>query len=302
MSEQTDTEEALYTYAMELFFKTGHAATSEPEFIDHTPQQFVYFDNKSDISLSQEQRNLFRTFNNVSRLFSANGCVFFSIDLFVSNTVRSQMAHDIHMMIHPVVGASGTICLFRLNNEVMLSLVGFGLRCILSDWYPMADGNESLIEKIDISNMSTNQNSDYFLDMVYMLARPYYLSGQPSIYELLPLNFISGTGLDDIDREEINQYVQDRINAPLREYGDDYVEYSEPAAVQSINIDSELDLMLLEMDNKDDNPFGEELEPEEDLDDNESTELNEYEFNGVDPEIFRDPLLMVKWLEKDQQT
>lgn len=77
MSNQEEAGEKLYTYAMELFFKAGHAATSEPEFINHSPTQFVYFDNKSDVDLSREQRNLLGTFNNVSRLFSVNGCVFF---------------------------------------------------------------------------------------------------------------------------------------------------------------------------------------------------------------------------------
>lgn len=301
--------ETNYTYAMELFFKTGHVATLKPEFINHSPEQFAYFDNRTDVSLTREQRSLFKAFNNVSRLFSVNRCVFFSINLLTSKVNRSQAAHDIHTMIHPVVEADGTICLFCHDDEVMLSFLGFGLRCILSDWYPMADENETLLEKLDIANFSIVRGTDYFSDMIYLLARNYYQSGQPSTYELIPIDFISRAGVDEIDREALNQYVQDQLNAPLYEYGDDYVEYDESAQIQNTDIGADLDLMLLEMDDEDDNPFGEDIEPEDDLDDDdeffdedaESENKDEYEFDDIDPEIFRDPLLMVKWLNRHTQ-
>ena len=276
-----------------------------------TVKQYIvaYFDNRTDVSLTREQRSLFKAFNNVSRLFSVNRCVFFSINLLTSKVNRSQAAHDIHTMIHPVVEADGTICLFCHDDEVMLSFLGFGLRCILSDWYPMADENETLLEKLDIANFSIVRGTDYFSDMIYLLARNYYQSGQPSTYELIPIDFISRAGVDEIDREALNQYVQDQLNAPLYEYGDDYVEYDESAQTQNTDIGADLDLMLLEMDDEDDNPFGEDIEPEDDLDDDdeffdedaESENKDEYEFDDIDPEIFRDPLLMVKWLNRHTQ-
>lgn len=66
--------------------------------------------------------------------------------------------------------------------------------------------------------------------------------------------------------------------------------------------------MLLDIDDEDDNPFGEEIElDDETLDEDdllgkntEETIKDEYEFNDVDPEIFRDPTLMVKWLKKNE--
>lgn len=305
MSIRDSAGEKLYAYAMELFYRAGHIASSEPEFSNHSPEQFAYFDNKSDVALSREQRNLFNVFNNVSRLFSVNQCVFFSINLSTPRLNRSQMAHDIHTMIHSIVKADGTICLFRSDDEVMLSFVGFGLRCVLSDWYPVIDDNEKLSQKLDIANMSIERGSDYFLDMVYILARYYYLSGQPSTYEILPINFISGSGIDDVDREGINQYIQDQINAPLREYGDDYVEYDGFFHTRQIDIGADLDLMLLEMTDEDDNPFGEDIEQEDDdlnedeLYDAKESERDEYEFDDVDPEVFRDPTLMVKWLNRE---
>lgn len=175
MSIQDAAGEKLYIYAMELFCRAGHVATSDPEYVNHSPQQFAYFDNKADVALTREQRSLFRAFNNISRLFTANRCAFFSINLLSSRLNRSQMAHDIHSMIHPIVDVAGTICLFRFEDEIVLSLEGFGQRCILSDWYPLFDENEELLEKVNIANMSIKRSADYFRDMVYMLARPYYL-------------------------------------------------------------------------------------------------------------------------------
>ena len=120
--------EKIYIFAMELFYRTGHVATFEPEFVNHSPERFAYFDNKRDAVFSNKQRTLFKAFNNVSRLFSVNRCVFFSINLLTSKADRSQTAHDIHTMIHPIIGADGTICLFRYEDEVMLSFDGFGYR------------------------------------------------------------------------------------------------------------------------------------------------------------------------------
>ena len=60
------------------------------------------------------------------------------------------------------------------------------------------------------------------------------------------------------------------------------------------------------MDDESDNPFGEDVENEDDIDaedrlneDSGNEERDEYEFDDVDPEIFRDPTKLVKWLNKN---
>lgn len=66
--------------------------------------------------------------------------------------------------------------------------------------------------------------------------------------------------------------------------------------------------MFLDIDDEDDNPFNEEIElddkalDEDDLLGKNTEEIikDEYEFNDVDPEIFRDPTRMVKWLKKNE--
>ena len=298
--------ESFYTYAMELFFKAGHVTAYEPKFANHSSERFVYFDNPGGVSLSPYQRSLFKMFDNVSHLFSANECAFFSVNLLTTRGKRSQVACDIHTMLHPIVGADGTICLFRFNDEVILSFIGYGVRCVLSDWYSMDDGNGQLIEKLDISNVSIRSGYDYFLDMIYTLSRQYYRTPQPMVYELIPIDFISNAEFDKADKEELNDFIAHELAAPQREYGDDYVEYDDFFKSQAIDVSADLDLMLLEMDDEDDNPLGEEIETSEDDEEDaefddflaEYEQRDEYEFDGVDPGIFRDPTLMVKWLKQ----
>lgn len=309
MPEQDWEGEQLYIYAMELFSKAGHVAKTQPEFINHSAEQFVYFDNDTEMTLTKTDRSQFKLFNKVSRLFTEKQCAFFSINLLSTKVDRSQAVHGIHTMIHSLIGTRGTVCLFRCNDEILLSFMGFGLRCILSDWYPMNDDSDLLLEKLDIANMCITRSYDYFMDMVYILARDYYLFYESSVYELLPINFIKEAGGDEIDREALDQHVQNQLTASIRTYGDDYVEYDGSFHVRDVNIGTDLDLMLLDLDNEDDNPFGEEMASDEDVfvedefyeEEFQDDEHDEYEFDDVDPEIFRDPTLMVKWLNRKEQ-
>ena len=47
-----------YRDAMELFYEARHVFTLDPEFTNHTSQEFVYFDNSTDVSLTKDQRYL----------------------------------------------------------------------------------------------------------------------------------------------------------------------------------------------------------------------------------------------------
>ena len=104
-----------------------------------------------------------------------------------------------------------------------------------------------------------------------------------------------------------DDYITLQTSAAEREYGDDYVEYDDEVRVgtKTAEISADLDMMLLEMDMETDNLFDEDDDDAESEDDEfaeeEDAEENEpdvYEFEDVDPEIFRDPTLMVKWLRK----
>ena len=291
-------EKSFYMYAMKLLSSTGHVSTSEPKFSNHSPEQFLYFDNKTDISLSQNQRAMFKMFNCVSHLFSVHDCGFFSINLLTTKHNRSQVACDLHTMIHPIVEADATICLFRFNNEMMLSFIGYGSHCILSDWYSLDDSNEQLVDKLNIANVSIRSGYEYFSDMVYSLARPYYLISPPTAQELIPIDFISSERLDGVDREELNQFIEHELAAPQCEYGEDYVEYDKSFKRQPLDVYAELDLMLLDIDDENDNPFEEDINNDENSEHDENGQKDEYEFDDLNPEIFKDPTLMVKWLDR----
>lgn len=62
-------EDRFFEYAMKLFFEAGHAVTTDPEYINHSSEQLVYFDCRRTVSLSNSQRESLHTFSNVSRLF-----------------------------------------------------------------------------------------------------------------------------------------------------------------------------------------------------------------------------------------
>lgn len=67
-----------YKDAMELFYEAGHVSTLDPEFFNHSAQEFVYFDNSTDVAITKDQRYLLGLVNNISRLFTVNHCAFFS--------------------------------------------------------------------------------------------------------------------------------------------------------------------------------------------------------------------------------
>lgn len=209
------------------------------------------------------------------------------MNLLTVRSDRSQVAHDIHTMIHPSVGSTASVCLFKWEDEVLLSFVGYGLKCVLSDWFSINDDAGELFDRLHIGNMSVDRGYDYFIDMVYTLARSYYfLPKDQSIYELIPINMVSLQLNEELDRDDINSIVEQERTKPQREYGYDYVEYDD-SPVQSANLDSELDSLLLEISDTDfeeDNPFGEEVETEDDDDfdeDYDSDEHDEYEFEDM---------------------
>jgi len=296
-------------YVMSLFVQAGHIESDQkPEFSNHSAEELIYFDiENQSISLSDSQRSILTSFNNVSRLFTLEGCVFYSINLVSLPTQRSRLAYDVHNLIHPLTDVSGTIIVFLHDGCVMLSFMGFRHRCILSDWYSIDDDELRLLDKLDIANMTIYSDADYFADFVYLLARPYYFaSNDAPVFSLIPIDAFSCIEGDELDREEINLIINDQLNASQREYGYDYVEYDEQTDEKQADISTDIDLMLLEMDDMDENPFGEELEPdEEDVDEfadeygDGFLEEDDFDLEGVDPEIFKDPTLMVKWLEKN---
>lgn len=299
-------------FAMGLFGEAGHADASLPVFANHSPEQFVFFDSKENIALSKTQREMFKQIENVSYLFSLPYELFerrsrqivsyYSAELKCATSSRSQFAHDAHVMFHPFAGAQVSVMLFKHDEEFILSIIGFGQDAILSDWYPIETGCDDFIERIHIVNTSIRSVREYYDSLIYCAAREYYIhpiSKEMAMYSMLPIDYFTRIDYGYVDREEIQQMVRDALNLYLYQYGSDYVEQEQKdiSEDQDLSVSSELDLILLDMDDddeKDDNPFGEDLGD----DYNDEIEYDEYEYEDLDPELFEDPTLLVKWLER----
>ena len=301
-----------YKYATDLFVETGHMVASSPEFINHSAEEFVFLDASKDAVFSSAQRRRLKQFGNVSKLFTVDfgtgvegineRITFFSIEIYTEDNDRSQAAFDIHALLHPLTGADGTVCAFLYEENILISVMGFGLNCVLSDWFSVYDDTDELHGRLNIGEVSLDSAMAYIASLAYNVGRNYYIYPPDSVFalhKLLPADMFTGYDADLIMREELSTIVQERLYADIHEYGDDYVEYSQKVSKRGIDIADELALMMLDFDEESDNPFGEELELEDDLDYDEFSdeERDDYEFEDVDPEIFKDPTLMVQWLE-----
>lgn len=303
-------DDKLYGIAMELFRDAGIADNGNPIFINHTPEQAIYFDCASDKYLTGEQRDSLSDFCNVSLLFELDDTVFekytskriavFSIDLDCQIRYRSITAYNVHMLLDYVFNYDASIVLFRHSNKIMLTFAGFGQACILSDWYDESDDSE-IVEKIHVVNESLHTAKEFFYDIIYNIARKYYIypiSKEQAIYESLPLNCFD-PNKERPDAYEIQSAIDNYINTYVDMYGDDYVE-PRGKVINNNEISQELDLLLLAIEDES------EIESDMDMDDENSdyqdntAGSDDYkEFENLDPELFKDPVKMVKWLEKN---
>lgn len=295
---------------MKLYSDAGIAGIDDPIFINHTSKQAVYFDSDGDQYLSAEQRSLLDDFDNVSLLFYLDDRVFdkrthkkiafFSLDLTCAKRYRSRLAYDVHMLLDRVFTADASIVMCRHENSIMFTFAGFRHACILSDWYEEEIDDESIIEKIHIVNERLSTAYDFFLDIIYNIARKYYIypiSKEQAIYDSLPLNAF------DPNRErpsayEIQEAIDNYLNTYINIYGTDYVEPG-GKVINNKEISQELDSLLLAIDDEDtEMPAEDYMMEDNDFQDDTPSNDDFNEIEKLDPELFKDPVKMVKWLEK----
>ena len=276
--------EKFFEYALEIFSRTGHTDVIAPEFSNHSARKFVYFDNEKNLSLNFRQRDNLNDFDNVSRLFTTCGIAFFSANLSTSRNDRSQAAHDVHVLIHASCADAPTICLFRHANKIILSFASNGLGCLLSDWY--APDAEDFMERLNVANFSVTDGNEYFCDMAYLLARPYYFQNStPTAYSVLPIDFFSGN--EEVSREEIEDFIIEQKFSAVKEYGNDYIECDATQFDSFDDAPAEFDSILLE---------AEEVEFIFEDHDASLTDTPE-EFSLIDEEIFDDPSRLLEYLK-----
>lgn len=184
---------------------------------------------------------------------------------------------------------------------------------ILSDWHEISV-TDDLIERISIENISIETCNNYFFGFIYSIARKYYIypiSFEETTYSMLPINYVFEgifTGIL-LSREEMKQMIIDNMAYYEEKYGNDYVEpvYANRDRFNNHqDIFGEIDLISfdLELDEKlEDEAFGEGDFGDGDFDNDEDLLLedNEDGDEDIDPAIYDDPILMVKWLEQKQK-
>ena len=119
---------------------------------------------------------------------------------------------------------------------------------------------------------------------------------QPSmrIWEEYKVIYFPAQYSNDEIQEAIDTYLNTYINA----YGDDYVEPG-GKIISNKEISQELDALLLSIDNEEDAADESEfLEDSDYMGDTMASDDEENEIKNLDPELFKDPIKMVKWLEK----
>ena len=151
-----------------------------------------------------------------------------------------------------------------------------------------------------MAQLSLETPYEFITDLIYLVAREYYkhpVLEKSEVYGLIPSHYFSSESYleDSGDREPIKDLIKRLASADQQLYGDDYVEPIADHIRDLGDIDSELDMLSFELDMEEDIP---EDIVEEDADEFEDEERDEYEFEDVDPEIFDDPSLMLKWLDK----
>jgi hypothetical protein len=180
----------------------------------------------------------------------------------------------------------------------MLSISCENMNCILSDWYEAESDYDRLTEKMHVANVSLKSACSYIEDFIYNIARKYYIypiHREMIIYTAIPIDYFN-VGWDRyIDRDAIQQYKYDALNRYIDEYGDDYVDLNDYSS-RNADIGKELDMLLLEMDSIDEQ--NDELLEEHESDEEHENFEDDSELNNIDPEILNDPILMVKWLQK----
>ena len=300
--------EDFYKYALKLFKEAGYINQYNPIYINHSSEQFIYFDTKEPIYLTSTQRRYIKNFDNVSYLFNVSNdlfknnihqnIAFYSLELKNINQ-RSQSACDIHNLLQYTIEAEASILLVKYEDCLSISFYGFGQKYILSDWYYIDYDFEILLQKIDIANISMNSTKDFFLDMIYNVARGYYIYSidkELALYYLIPINYFLN---DEYDRETLKEMILNELNEPVNSYGEDYIEQVKTSKNEDINIDfeKEFDLMLIEInETEEDNIFDDEYFNEEEFEFEEEDFDEIFDGLEIDPEILNDPIAMVEWL------
>lgn len=315
-------DKQFYEYVLSLLFEAGHVITSTPIYKNHTSDEALYIDSVKDVVVNRFDRRLLSLIDNVSLLADIKwpGVVdelneniqIYSITVNFSNHWRSQSIADIHQLMQRYWSCTRSIVFFKNHEKYIISFADNNCSHILSDWRDIDTDYDDIIDRITIGNISLTTSNEYFLDFLFAVAREYYIrpiSFEEASYELLPINYVIKSLISDVSvsKDEMKEIIRSNLASFEIAYGDDYVEprYNEIEEInQYHNLSDEIDRISFELEldtDMRDNQFGPFTDEE-----NEKDNVNDIlgvsdDDEDVDPAIFDDPVLMVKWLEKKQK-
>lgn len=305
-----------YEYVLSLLAESGHVITSLPVYANHTSRETLYIDSTKDVMVSYSDRELLSLIDNVSLISDirwkgivdelSENVQIFSITVNFPKSERSQNVADIHQLLQMYWNCTHSIVFFKNHNSCVVSFADNSCSHILSDWWDIGEDFYTVAERINIGNISVENSEDYFLDFIYACAREYYIypiSFEEASYGLIPLDYISKSLISDIPatREYLKEIIQHNLITFEERYGDDYVEPVYTGIddiVKYHNISDEIDRISFELELGEENDV--QFEGFDFTDDDAFDEDDDYD-EDVDPAIFDDPVLMVKWLEKRQK-
>ena len=315
-------DKQFYEYVLSLLAEAGHVITPIPVYKNHTSDEALYIDSTKDVVVNRFDRGLLSLMDNVSLLTEIKwpGVVdeldenvqIYSITVNFSNCCRSQNIADIHHLMQRYWSCTHSIVFFKNQEKYVISFADNDCSHILSDWRDVELDYDDIVDRICIGNISLTTSNEYFLDFLFAVAREYCIrpiSFEEASYGLMPADYITKSLASDISfsKDEIKEIIRSNLVAFETVYGDDYVE-PEYTGIEELNqyhnISAEIDRISfeLELDRDIDDVQLEQFDFEEEgfEEDNGDDIFDDYE-EDVDPAIFDDPVLMVKWLEKKQK-
>ena len=304
-----------YEYAFTILSEAGHVTTSSPIYVNHSSGETLYIDSSKDVVTNRFERDLLSLLDNVSLLVDVRwpGVVpeldenvqIYSATVDFSERCRSQNIADIHHLLQKYWNCTHSIVFFK-NKES--SFADKDRSHILSDWFSITYEWDKIVERVGIENIAIDTCENYFLDFLYATAREYCIrpvSFEEASYGLIPLDYISKSLSSDIplSRDELKNMIRDNLLFFELMYGDDYVEPQYTGMEERTyyhNISDEIDRISFELE-LEDTDDEEQLSFEDDLDDNDNDDILDDYDEDIDPAIFDDPTLMVKWLEQQEK-
>lgn len=301
-------DDMFYGEAMNLYQDAGHIFTSLPIYANHTYKQVIYFDSEKPLLPDLSMTRIIEQARYISHLFDLGDSVFeietgsqisyYSIVLGCDKKNRSKIAHDIHFLLHQSFSANLSVVLFKHENSFLMSIAGFDNDIILSDWYSYFEKYDVFVQLIHVAQLSIESTYEFVADLSYFVARECYKHpafAKTEIYGLVPTHYFCTASPDD--REPIKDLVKRLASEEQHMDDDDYVEPITEYVYDLGDIDAELNMLSFELDREDGIP---EAISGGDGDEFDDIELDEYEYKDVDPEIFDDPSLMLKWFDKEE--